>query len=141
MTPLSFFRIVPQAICTRFGLAIGYYFSPLVWLLLVILFPISFPIALLLDKILGKGHNTFFRRAGEWVHLFPYLLTASVAIELRELVKMHGSDTHDNEEPLSHDEVIMTTLLCDGMQCCGLDFDCQELPGDERQGNDVIWLL
>jgi Mg2+/Co2+ transporter CorC len=59
-----------------------------VWLLLVLLFPISFPIALLLDRILGKGHNTFFRRA-----------------ELRELVKMHGS--HDNEEPLNQDEVLI----------------------------------
>ena len=58
------FRIVPQAICTRFGLAIGYYFAPLVWLLLALFFPISFPIAILLDKILGKDHNTFFRRAG-----------------------------------------------------------------------------
>lgn len=58
-------RIIPQAICTRFGLAIGYYFSPLVLLLMGLFFPISFPIAILLDKILGKDHNTFFRRAGE----------------------------------------------------------------------------
>jgi ankyrin repeat/SOCS box protein 13/metal transporter CNNM len=61
-----------------------------VWVLLVLFFPLTFPIALLLDKILGKDHNTFFRRA-----------------ELRELVKMHGSKTHDNEEPLSSDEVLI----------------------------------
>lgn len=87
---LLFGEIIPQAICTRFGLAIGYYFSPLVWLLLALFFPISFPIAILLDRILGKDHNTFFRRA-----------------ELRELVKLHGSRTHDNEEPLSYDEVLI----------------------------------
>ena len=32
--------------------------------LMVVLFPIAFPIALLLDCILGKEHGTFFRRAG-----------------------------------------------------------------------------
>ena len=57
-------RIVPQAICTRFGMAIGYYCSPLVFLLMAFLFPIAFPIAKLLDCILGKDHSTFFRRAG-----------------------------------------------------------------------------
>ena len=60
-------RIIPQAICTRFGLAIGYYFAPLVWVLMALCFPLAFPIAILLDKILGKDHNTFFRRAGECV--------------------------------------------------------------------------
>lgn len=29
------------------------------------------------------------------------------SLELRELVKLHGSRTHDNEEPLSYDEVMM----------------------------------
>ena len=58
------FRIVPQAICTRYGLAIGYYFAPLVWILIALFFPLGFPIAIVLDKILGKDHNTFFRRAG-----------------------------------------------------------------------------
>ena len=62
-------RIVPQAICTRFGLAIGYYCSPIVLVLMAILFPISFPIAKLLDLILGKEHSTFFRRAGTFVGL------------------------------------------------------------------------
>ena len=62
-------RIIPQAICTRFGLAIGYYFAPIVWVLMALFFPLAFPIALLLDKILGKDHNTFFRRAGECVRV------------------------------------------------------------------------
>ena len=85
------------------------------WLLLVLLFPISFPIALLLDRILGKGHNTFFRRAGTQRCLFlSNCLSALVVIELRELVKMHGS--HDNEEPLNQDEVIMMSSV--SVQLC-----------------------
>ena len=34
--------------------------------------------------------------------------------ELRELVKMHGTKAHENEEPLSHDEVIMMSLILYG---------------------------
>ena len=58
------YRIIPQALCTRYGLAIGYYCSPLVFVILALFYPIAFPMALLLDCILGKDHGTFFRRAG-----------------------------------------------------------------------------
>ena len=58
-------RIIPQALCTRYGLAIGYFCSPLVLLLMAVFYPIAFPIAVLLDKVLGKEHSTYFRRAGE----------------------------------------------------------------------------
>lgn len=60
----SLYRIIPQALCTRFGLAIGYYCSPLVLIIMALFYPIAFPIALLLDCVLGKDHGTFFRRAG-----------------------------------------------------------------------------
>lgn len=86
---LMFGEIIPQSICTRYGLAIGYYFSPLVIGLMVVFIPIGFPLSLVLDCVLGAGHGTFFRRA-----------------ELRELVKMHGA-THDNKDPLSLDEVLI----------------------------------
>lgn len=36
-----------------------------VLLLMALFYPIAFPIAMLLDCILGKEHGTFFRRAGE----------------------------------------------------------------------------
>ena len=58
--------------CTRYGLAIGYYCSPIVLLLMAAFYPIAFPIAMLLDRILGKDHGTFFRRAGE-LFLLPCL--------------------------------------------------------------------
>ena len=49
-----------------------------VMLLMALLYPIAFPIAMLLDCLLGKGHSTFFRRAGVWcccpVTVFFYLL-------------------------------------------------------------------
>ncbi|XP_033118160.1 DUF21 domain-containing protein At1g47330-like [Anneissia japonica] len=87
---LIFGEVVPQAICTRYGLAIGATLAPLVWLLMLLMILISFPIAKLLDLILGKETGTFFRRA-----------------ELGALVDLHGETSADNENPLSQDEVLI----------------------------------
>ncbi|XP_065837744.1 uncharacterized protein [Oscarella lobularis] len=87
---LIFGEVIPQALCTRYGLAIGYYMSPFVKFLMVLLFIISWPIAKFLDIILGKEHSTFFRRA-----------------ELKELVSIHGQKDPGNEEQLTYDEVLI----------------------------------
>lgn len=88
---LIFGEIVPQALCTRYGLAIGYYSSWFVKFLMLLMFIISWPISKLLDCMLGSSHATFFRRA-----------------ELKELVNMHQDENDDdNEEPLTIDEVLI----------------------------------
>ena len=77
-----------SALCTRFGLAIGYYLAPVVYVLMGLLFVIAWPISKLLDLLLGHSHATFFRRA-----------------ELKELVDIHlKEDDESNEEPLTLDE-------------------------------------
>ena len=48
-----FGEIVPQAICTRHGLKAGAYLSWLLWITMGLTFIIAFPIAAILDKILG----------------------------------------------------------------------------------------
>ncbi|XP_041354471.1 DUF21 domain-containing protein At4g14240-like isoform X2 [Gigantopelta aegis] len=90
---LFFGEVIPQALCTRFGLAIGATLSPLVYLLMGLFFVIAWPISKLLDCLLGQDHATFFRRA-----------------ELKVLVDLHGpsrgSDSH-NTDHLSVDEVLI----------------------------------
>lgn len=85
---LIFGEIIPQALCKRFGLAIG---SNLYWLvrfLMFIFFPVAYPIAKILDKLLGhNGINRFQRK------------------ELAELVEMHGQA---HQGPLTIDE---TTVI------------------------------
>ncbi|KAL6066396.1 CNNM transmembrane domain-containing protein [Balamuthia mandrillaris] len=80
---LFFGEVIPQALCTRFGLAIGANTAWLVKLLMIGLFVIAWPLSKLLDLILGHEHLTYFRRA-----------------ELRELVKQHEA-----AGPLMNDEV------------------------------------
>ncbi|XP_010450080.1 PREDICTED: DUF21 domain-containing protein At4g14230-like [Camelina sativa] len=82
-------EVIPQAICTRYGLAVG---ANLVWLvriLMVLSYPISFPIAKMLDWVLGHG-DPLFRRA-----------------QLKALVSIHGEAAGKGGE-LTHDE---TTII------------------------------
>ncbi|KAL7105135.1 hypothetical protein ACP275_07G025700 [Erythranthe tilingii] len=86
---LFFGEVIPQAICTRYGLAVG---ANLVWLvriLMIISYPISYPIGKILDYVLG--HNeALFRRA-----------------QLKALVSIHGQEAGKGGE-LTHDE---TTII------------------------------
>ena len=49
-----FGEILPQAVFSRYALKIGYFFYPFVKLLIITLYPLSAPIAWLLDKLLGE---------------------------------------------------------------------------------------
>ncbi|CAN8324432.1 unnamed protein product [Cochlearia groenlandica] len=82
-------EIIPQAICSRYGLAVG---ANLVWLvrvLMILSYPISFPVAKILDCVLGHS-DPLFRRA-----------------QLKALVSIHGEAAGKGGE-LTHDE---TTII------------------------------
>jgi len=81
---LFFGEIIPQALCKRFGLAIGANSYWIVRFLQLLLFVIAWPIGKLLDFLLGKDHVTRFKRS-----------------ELKELVNIHSED---QEGPLTMDE-------------------------------------
>ncbi|XP_023518289.1 DUF21 domain-containing protein At4g33700-like isoform X2 [Cucurbita pepo subsp. pepo] len=87
---LLFGEIIPQAVCSRYGLAIGAAVAPFVRLLVWICFPVAYPISKLLDFSLGKEHKALFRRA-----------------ELKTLVDFHGNEAGKGGE-LTRDE---TTII------------------------------
>ncbi|XP_075248314.1 uncharacterized protein LOC142341278 [Convolutriloba macropyga] len=94
---LFFGEVIPQAVCSRFGTAIGYYARPLVYMLMGVTFVIAWPIAKLLDCILGHNHATYYKRS-----------------ELGALVDILANDDDpENPEPLSKDEksIIKGALL------------------------------
>ncbi|KMS98756.1 hypothetical protein BVRB_3g069330 [Beta vulgaris subsp. vulgaris] len=97
---LFFGEVIPQAICTRYGLAVGANFVWLVRILMIICYPISYPIGKVLDCLLG--HNeVLFRRA-----------------QLKALVSIHSKEAGKGGE-LTHDE---TTIISGALDLTEKDF-------------------
>ncbi|GMH28462.1 hypothetical protein Nepgr_030305 [Nepenthes gracilis] len=86
---LAFGEVIPQSICTRYGLAVGANFVWLVRILMIICYPIAYPIGKMLDCLLGH-HEALFRRA-----------------QLKALVSIHSQEAGKGGE-LTHDE---TTII------------------------------
>eukprot|EP01116_Phalansterium_solitarium_P004515 TRINITY_DN15542_c0_g1_i1.p1 TRINITY_DN15542_c0_g1~~TRINITY_DN15542_c0_g1_i1.p1 ORF type:complete len:510 (+),score=193.81 TRINITY_DN15542_c0_g1_i1:156-1685(+) len=74
---LIFGEVIPQALCSRYGLAIGARMAWLVQVLMILLFIVAWPISKLLDLVLGAEHTDYFQRD-----------------ELGVLVGLHGHEGH-----------------------------------------------
>ncbi|XP_023634735.1 DUF21 domain-containing protein At4g33700 isoform X2 [Capsella rubella] len=92
---LLFGEIIPQSICSRYGLAIGATVAPFVRVLVFVCLPVAWPISKLLDFLLGHRRAALFRRA-----------------ELKTLVDFHGNEAGKGGE-LTHDE---TTIIAGALE-------------------------
>jgi metal transporter CNNM len=85
-------RLISVAICNRYALAIGAHSAFFVKGLMYLLFPIVYPLAMILDWVLGKEEPLAYRRS-----------------ELKSLLSLHMAPTSDVEDEqgsfLAPDEV------------------------------------
>ncbi|KAF9199129.1 hypothetical protein BGZ49_010800 [Haplosporangium sp. Z 27] len=93
MLIVIFGEIIPQAVCARYGLAIGSYCAKPMLVLMYLMSPVAYPIALLLDSWLGVHHGTTYRRT-----------------ELKTLVSLHQVDRSGE---LTDDEVTIIASVLD----------------------------
>ncbi|KAH1145836.1 hypothetical protein AAZV13_15G058500 [Glycine max] len=91
---LLFGEIIPQSICSRYGLAIGATVAPVVRVLVWVCFPVAYPISKLLDFLLGHRHKALFHRA-----------------ELKTLVNLHGHEAGKGGELTHHETTIIAGAL------------------------------
>lgn len=82
-----FGEIIPQAFCVRYGLSIGSKCTYFVLLLMYAMYPIAYPIAMLLDHVLGEDSGTVYRKG-----------------QLKTFVSLHGS-LGEAADRLNEDEV------------------------------------
>ncbi|WFC96734.1 cell agglutination protein Mam3 [Malassezia brasiliensis] len=88
-----FGEIVPQSICARYGLQIGAMCAPLVHLAMILMAPVAWPTAKLLDYCLGEEYGTTYRKA-----------------ELKTFVALHQQI---GSEHLNDDEVTIIRAVLD----------------------------
>ncbi|RCI02468.1 cell agglutination protein Mam3, partial [Rhizopus stolonifer] len=91
-----FGEVIPQSICVRHGLAIGAKTAWMVLVLMYIMYPIAYPIAKLLDYVLGESHGTVYKKAG-----------------LKTLVSLHQAVHPSDVDALTSDEVTIIGAVLD----------------------------
>lgn len=119
-------RIIPQAILSRWALAIGGKIYWLVWGLMFLAFPLAWPISKLLDYLLGHRSGVYYKRA-----------------QLKEFVSYHAASAFGNGDGGDPGLKSLDDPEAgpDGSTSSGSESDDGGLPKEERLTNDEVMII
>jgi metal transporter CNNM len=86
-----FGEVVPQALFAQHALAFCAFFSPLLKLMVIVTYPVSKPLQLLLDKLLGSSESQLHSRAELGIILSEHLRANSSELDEDEVEIMKGA--------------------------------------------------
>eukprot|EP00439_Symbiodinium_sp_Y106_P001367 s785_g1.t1 len=114
---LGFGEILPQAFCKAYGLAAGAAAAPLVRCLLVICFPIAWPIAKMLDCLLGHDEGNFYEgaqmAAALEIHKERGHLSTEEAAIMQGALSMARKRSQDGMTPLDRVQSLAANAVLD----------------------------
>ncbi|KAK9806553.1 hypothetical protein WJX73_000035 [Symbiochloris irregularis] len=87
-------EIVPQSICCRYGLVIGAKLSIVIKFFMILLSPLSYPLAWMLDRVLGEELGTVYSRN-----------------ELKHLINIHVENPHADSALTREDQQLLAGAL------------------------------
>ena len=118
---VCFGEIVPQAICTRHGLAVGARTRYITYVFMLVTFPLSFPISLVLDKLLGEELGHDFTR--EKLHEIIRVMKTKNALHSHEVNIILGALSLTNKTVKDVMKNIDDAFMLE-YNTCTLDRDC-----------------
>lgn len=117
-------RIIPQAILSRWALQIGGKIYWLVWGLIFMLFPLSWPISKLLDFVLGHKSGVYYKRA-----------------QLKEFVSYHAASAFQQSDGSGGEGKSGDEEEGGEGSSTSSDSDDGGLPKEERLTNDEVMII
>lgn len=112
MLILLFGEITPQAICSRYALAIGSRAVPIVRVIMILLLPITYPLSWILDKALGKELATTYSNAEMLkllqIHVDENAMDPDTAITMTGALKYKEMAVRDVMTPLANTFMLNT---------------------------------
>lgn len=86
---LIFGELIPQVVCTRYGLQIGAIFVWPLRVIMFILYPITWPVSKIIEKLMGNPSGTMYGKQ-ELSELFT-ILTKDKVLTVKETRLLHGA--------------------------------------------------